>query len=126
MAFWKPKSSKDEPKVQLSNWSVHSIKFAELPEPVIILVGYNETEKAGRVSSQVVKEQGKYLITANKRKYELLTDENLISPSKESTAQYVFTEWKRLMGVDGFLITGIKDISDKYKTNRKTERKQRA
>ena len=97
MSIWKTSSIEQTPTVVLSRWQVYEVTTPYMDHATRHFVGYNETEREGRVSSNiqefdVVAMRG---LTRSGRVYQLS------GPSgTHPDASYVWEHWKHINEVD--------------------------
>ena len=112
MPVWRPRSAKEQPVIELRNWSVYEINFNSGPSRHLIgRIGY---ENEGRVSSPIIKFNRRHMFakTRSGRKYKLVGPSNF-----DSQGSYVFANWKYINNITN---DKIKDVSVEYekKSNR--------
>jgi len=99
MPVWKTIPVSEIPELRLSAWQV-----VELPDGDRHLVGWNETEREGRVSSRIAVFDActRRATTQTGRVYELIG-----RPGHDADAQYTWNVWKRRNRV-----TEFKDVTE--------------
>jgi hypothetical protein len=95
MSIWKPTDITQTPHIQLAQWAIYEVSGAS-PEPSRHFVGYNLTEREGRVSSAIVEFDRKNLTgkTVSGRIYSLVGE-----AGSNSDARYVWARWKQMYGI---------------------------
>lgn len=94
MPIWTVSSVENVPHLRLTDWRVY-----ESPDGDRHLVGYNVTEREGRVSSPIVKfdPKGRCAVTRSGRIYELS------GPSGyNADADYVWRRWMHIQGHEDY------------------------
>lgn len=91
MPVWKTTPVERAPELRLARWSVREVQ----PGATRHLVGYNTTEREGRVSSRITAfdEERHRAMTESGRVYELAG-----RPGHDSDAEYVWQRWLSYMG----------------------------
>lgn len=99
MNIWKATPIDQTPEITLSSWKVY-----ELPNGDRHFVGYNETEREGRVSSRIESFDSATLkgVTQSGRVYQLIGDSG-----RDGDADYVWSAWKKINSVEKY-----KDVSE--------------
>jgi hypothetical protein len=112
MSLYKPLPVDLIPELTLVNWRVFEVASTEWPELTRHFVGYNLTERAGRVSS-AIKQFDKDLmigVTRSGRTYEIKG-----KPGHNMDGMYVWDQWCKISK-----ITKIKDVTDEYVAPKKS------
>ena len=93
MSIWKTSSVEDIPAIDISPWSIFELESPLWEGKTRHIVGYNMTEREGRVSSKIVKfdKESGVCETESGRLYRLVGD----TPGVSSDGNYVFNAWKR-------------------------------
>ncbi len=105
MGIWKASSVSATPEIVLNNWKVYELTGTR---PTRHFVGYNETEREGRVSTAIVSFDQSTLTgkTQSGRTY------CLVGPScQDPDGEYVWRNWTDWNEVE------YKDVSDEYAKN---------
>lgn len=106
MSLYRPPSVEDIPELVLTSWRVFEVASDKWTETTRHFVGYNETERSGRVSSAIQKfnKKKKIGITRSGRAYQIKG-----KPGNDMDALYVWSRWCELNKV-----TTIKDVTEEY------------
>jgi hypothetical protein len=107
MSIWKASSVEDTPAIDIGPWSIFELESQLWEGKSRHIVGYNMTEREGRVSSQIVSfdKDKKIATTESGRHYRLVGNESGVS----SDGSYVFNAWCRRN--DAF---NLKNVSEEY------------
>ena len=102
MPVWQTTPIERTPQLRLARWSIREVQ----PRATRHLVGYNLTEREGRVSSRITAydEERRCVMTESGRVYELVG-----RPSHDSDAEYVWQVWLGRMGDVTW-----RDVTDEY------------
>lgn len=108
MGLWRATDVATTPEIELINWSVYEVSSKLWPEKTRHFVGYNITEREGRVSSAIQKFDQNYMvgITNSGRSYSLKG-----APGSDGDANYVFVAWCSRNNIDD-----LKDVTSEYVT----------
>lgn len=97
MPIWNPASIEVVPEIRMARWSIYEVVCLDgSPERTRHFVGYNLTEREGRVSSSIVEfdPNTKCGRTSSGRVYQLAG-----SPGYDSDAEYTFARWRNIHNV---------------------------
>lgn len=108
MSIWKASSVDDTPAIDIGPWSIFELESPHWEGKSRHIVGYNMTEREGRVSSAIdsFDKDKKTITTSSGRLYRLVGDESGVS----SDGSYVFNSWCRR--AEAF---NLVDVSEEYK-----------
>ena len=90
MSIWKTTSIYETPEVKLSDWKIYEVESESSPKKTKHFVGYNLTEREGRVSSHIVEFDPKTMTgrTKSGRVYKLVGNSGT-----SSDGSYVWSRW---------------------------------
>jgi hypothetical protein len=99
MPIWKTTSIEETPEIRLLDWQIF-----ELEDGSKHFMGYNITEREGRVSSAIVEFDEETMIgrTKSGRTYQLLG-----GPGTNSDALYVLVRWLEINGVTKYKMNDV-------------------
>jgi len=106
MAIWTTRPVDEIPELELIDWDVR-----ELPDGDRHFVGWNITEREGRVSSKIVTFDPHNMtgVTNSGRIYKLLR-----KPGYNSDAEYVWRSWCRINNVDPATVKSVaQELNDR-------------
>lgn len=110
---WSCAPVSQRPQVVLIDWRIFEVPLSGSAEPTRHFVGYNITDREGRVSSTIVQFDSttKRGVTESGRVYELRG-----RAGWNSDAEYT---WSRWLGINGVLATDISDVTAEIEIGRK-------
>jgi len=90
MSIWKTTPVKEVPQIELASWTVFEVSSKLWPEKTRHFVGYNLTEREGRVSSSIVEFDKSTMCgrTKSGRVYQLVG-----SPGHNGDGMYTWMQW---------------------------------
>lgn len=93
MSIWRATSIKQTPEIELASWRIYEVESELLSKKTRHFVGYNLTEREGRVSSAIVEFDPVAMIgrTSSGRIYKLVGD-----PGTSQDASYVWSQWCKI------------------------------
>lgn len=93
MSIWKTTSIKQTPEIELASWRIYEVESEHWPKKTKHFVGYNLTEREGRVSSAIVEFDPVAMVgrTNSGRVYKLVGD-----PGTSQDASYVWSQWCKI------------------------------
>ena len=109
MSYWRAESVTAEPGYQLAGGRIYEVSSTLWPEKTRHFVGYNLTNREGRVSSAIVAfdKDNRIGKTRSGRQYQLV--DNRVSMNELGDASYVWGIWCSRNDV-----TEIVDVTDEY------------
>ena len=107
MSVWKASSIEQTPSVTLSRWRIYEVTTPYMDYPTRHFVGYNETEREGRASSDIQEFDPATMqgLTRSGRVYKLTGE-----PGTDRDAAYVWDRWKQINEVET-----CRDITEEFK-----------
>jgi hypothetical protein len=90
MSIWKTTPVEQVPHITMRNWKIYEVSSESWPEKTRHFVGYNITEREGRVSSSIVEFDSKTMRgrTKSGRVYQLTGNSSL-----DRDAEYTWARW---------------------------------
>lgn len=106
MSIWRPDDVETTPSIVMINWKVYEVASPYWDGTSRHFVGYNKTEKAGRVSSEInsFDQDSMRGWTRSGRIYQLEGD-----PGTDEDAEYVWERWQKINDVISF-----NDVTEEY------------